>query len=138
MLGRRLADTPRSCRGVPLRGKSSPATMTTVAIIVDHHHHHRPRRHRRLLFVFIGRGKKAKQRREKSVTGGTINSYAEHVHADTHTRTTAAMERAYAFSTFSIRYTKYSAANRGARGYKYMPGVFLFCRPGRLIRKIRR
>ncbi|XP_077259422.1 uncharacterized protein LOC143895866 [Temnothorax americanus] len=39
-----------------------------------------------------------KERREKSVAGETINSYAKHVRADTHTRTTAAMERAYARS----------------------------------------
>lgn len=66
------------------------------------------------VFIDIGRGEEAEEKggkKRRSATGGTINSYAKHVRANDRRDGT----RLYAFSTFSIRYTEYSAANRSGR-----------------------
>lgn len=79
---------PRS-RVVPLWRKSSPATMTVAAIVVAAV---AAVAIAAVVVFVIGIGihygaREERMKQKKSATGGTINSYAKHVCADTHTQT---------------------------------------------------
>lgn len=95
MFGRRLADTPRSTSRCSIAEKVIGGNNDDGCHRRRHHHHPpSPTSSSPSSSSFAGvftdtreRGEEAKKRKEKKAPlRGTINSYAKHVRADTHTR----------------------------------------------------